>query len=101
MGRRKEEAQDQIQHQRAQLVNLFQEERAANLARHEAINARLDAHEGFSKFKGDVEATEKSSHNRGWKRDLKSYDIWELEFGFYDGMNLDDPYTSGRLILAL
>ena len=34
---------DQIQHQLAKLVNLFQEERAANIARQEAINARLDA----------------------------------------------------------
>ena len=34
---------DQIKHQLEELVNLFQEERAANLARHEEINARLDA----------------------------------------------------------
>jgi len=35
--------EDQIQHQLAQLVNLFQEERATNLARQEAINVCLDA----------------------------------------------------------
>ncbi|WMV13500.1 hypothetical protein MTR67_006885 [Solanum verrucosum] len=42
----------QIQHQLAQLVNLYQEERATNLARQDAINARLDTlSKGFSEFK--------------------------------------------------
>uniref|UniRef100_A0A0V0HJV6 Putative ovule protein n=1 Tax=Solanum chacoense TaxID=4108 RepID=A0A0V0HJV6_SOLCH len=59
---------DQIQHQLAQLVNLFQEERAANLARHEATNARLDAltHD-LVNSKVDSESTEHISQNRGWK----------------------------------
>ncbi|KAH0776242.1 hypothetical protein KY290_007653 [Solanum tuberosum] len=59
---------DQIQHQLAQLVTLFQEERATNLARQEAINARLDAlMKDLANSKADVEATENDSHNRGWK----------------------------------
>ncbi|KAH0752536.1 hypothetical protein KY285_005684 [Solanum tuberosum] len=59
---------DQIQHQLAQLVNLFQEERAANLARHEATNARLDAltHD-LVNSKVDSDSTEHISQNRGWK----------------------------------
>lgn len=35
--------EDQFQHQLAQLVKLFHEKRTTNLARQEAINARLDA----------------------------------------------------------
>ncbi|KAK4357659.1 hypothetical protein RND71_023269 [Anisodus tanguticus] len=50
---------DQIQHQLAQLVNLFQEERTANLARQQAINARLDAlTKDSANSKTDCESTE-------------------------------------------
>ena len=50
---------DQIQHQLAQLVNLFQEERAANIARQEAINACLDAlTKDLANSKVDIESTE-------------------------------------------
>ncbi|XP_015168562.1 uncharacterized protein [Solanum tuberosum] len=59
---------DQIQHQLAQLVNLFQEERAANIARQEAINARLDAlTKDLANSKVDSESTDHTSQNRGWK----------------------------------
>uniref|UniRef100_M1DE53 Uncharacterized protein n=1 Tax=Solanum tuberosum TaxID=4113 RepID=M1DE53_SOLTU len=59
---------DQIQHQLAQLVNLSQEERAANLARHEATNARLDAlTQDLVNSKVDFDSTEHISQNRGWK----------------------------------
>ncbi|KAH0672215.1 hypothetical protein KY285_023204 [Solanum tuberosum] len=59
---------DQIQHQLAQLVNLFQEERAANIARQEAINARLDALiKDLVNSKIDSESTNHTSQNRGWK----------------------------------
>ncbi|KAH0738993.1 hypothetical protein KY290_037698 [Solanum tuberosum] len=59
---------DQIQHQLAQLVNLFQEERASNLARHEATNARLDAlTQDLVNYKVDSDSTEHISQNHGWK----------------------------------
>ncbi|XP_049388846.1 uncharacterized protein LOC125853216 [Solanum stenotomum] len=59
---------DQIQHQLAQLVNLFQEERAANIVRQEALNARLDAlTKDLANSKVDSESTDHTSQNRGWK----------------------------------
>ena len=58
----------QIQHQLAQLVNLFQEERAPNIARQEAINARLDAlTTDLANSKVDSESTKHTSQNQGWK----------------------------------
>lgn len=49
-------------------MNLFQEERAPNLAGQEAINARLDAiTKDLANSKADSESTESTSHNRGWK----------------------------------
>ncbi|KAH0696370.1 hypothetical protein KY290_013733 [Solanum tuberosum] len=59
---------DQIQHQLAQLVNLFQEERVAYIARHEAINARLDAlTKDLANSKVDSKSIDHTSQNRGWK----------------------------------
>ncbi|MCE3216768.1 hypothetical protein HAX54_007953, partial [Datura stramonium] len=47
------------------LVNLFREERAANLARQEAINARLDAlTKDLANSKADYESTENISHKQ-------------------------------------
>lgn len=58
---------DQIQHQ-PQLVNLFQEERATNTARQEAINACLNAlTKDLAHSKVDSKSTEQTNQIRGWR----------------------------------
>ena len=57
---------DQIQHQLAQLVYLFQEERLTNLARHEILNARLDAlAKDLENSKVYFDSNETAGQNRG------------------------------------
>lgn len=49
-------------------MNLFQENHAANLARHEATNARLEAlTQDFVNSKVDSDPIKHISQNRGWK----------------------------------
>ncbi|KAH0775799.1 hypothetical protein KY290_007210 [Solanum tuberosum] len=59
---------DLNQQQLAQLLALFQEERATNLARQEDLNARLDAvMKDLASLKAYVEAIENGNQNQGWK----------------------------------
>uniref|UniRef100_A0A0V0IPL2 Putative ovule protein n=1 Tax=Solanum chacoense TaxID=4108 RepID=A0A0V0IPL2_SOLCH len=57
-----------IQQQLAQLLTLFQEKHATNLARLEAINACFDSLiKDLENSNIDVEAPKNGSQNRGWK----------------------------------
>ncbi|KAH0693198.1 hypothetical protein KY290_021370 [Solanum tuberosum] len=88
---------DQIQHQLAQLVNLFQEERAANLARHEATNARLDAlTQDLANSKVDSDSTEHISQNRGWKESDLPQLSWD-DFKRHCNLRFGPPIRSQKL----
>lgn len=56
---------DQLQQQLVHLLNLFQDEHAANIARQETINARLDAQTQDLAVKMGRDVRDHCNHSRG------------------------------------